>query len=78
MPKQTFLESPEDMAWIAELYEPTASSYACAILYGNEDWPDKIELYATNHHKCRPTIVMMSDSGQAYVHTFGKIPTTRK
>ena len=41
----TYLDTPEDMNWLAEETTALAAGYPIAILFGNEDWPTKIELY---------------------------------
>lgn len=53
----SFLETPEDMAWLAEVHTPLAKGHACAIIHGNEDAPSKVELFARNHYQCVPTVL---------------------
>jgi hypothetical protein len=77
----TFLETPEDMAWLADVHTPLARAYLCAILHGNEDAPNKVELFAANHYKCKPTVLAPNEEGNLKVvqwgrgprHTFGKL-----
>ena len=47
---QTFLDQPEDMAWIAmtHLKAHDIRSFGSAVIVGNEDCPAKIQLYASN------------------------------
>jgi hypothetical protein len=65
----TWLETPEDMAWLAEVHTPLAALYPYAILHGNEDCPTMVELYARNHHKCKPTVLAMDDAGDLQIIT---------
>lgn len=46
MPKQTFLTGREDMKWLRDVHlTKLGKSYKAAVIYGNEDWPDRIEVY---------------------------------
>lgn len=62
------------MAWLAETYYKAAKSYACAILYGNEDAPDKIELYARNHVACKPTVLQADVNSNLIIMQWGEKP----
>ena len=43
---RTFLNSPEDMAWLRDVHLPKLGpEYLSAAIYGNEDCPDQIECY---------------------------------
>ena len=39
-----FINSPEDMAWLADVFK-TPGAWGSAIITGNEDAPDSIELF---------------------------------
>jgi hypothetical protein len=44
--RQTFLSGDEDMTWLRDVHCPTLpAEYHSAILYGNEDSPERIEAY---------------------------------
>jgi hypothetical protein len=70
----TFLESKEDLKWLSDVHYKAAILYACAILHGNEDAPSKVELFARNHFKCKPTILEANDSGNLVVTSYGMKP----
>jgi hypothetical protein len=58
---QTFLETKDDMLWLKEVHEiDNAPEYACAILYGKEDYPDKVELFKENNIRCIPDVWVMN------------------
>jgi hypothetical protein len=57
------LDSREDMDWLAEVHTPLAKDYQCAFLHGNEDCPDRIELFKLNDCRCKPTILHLQDDG---------------
>ena len=57
--RELFLDTPEDLAWLAEVHCPIARGYPYAILYGNEDSPTKVELFADNRITCVPTVLEM-------------------
>jgi hypothetical protein len=45
-PGYSFLNTPEDMQWLREVHLPQLPpEYQSAILYGNEDSPDRVEVY---------------------------------
>jgi len=78
----TLLETKEDMEWLAEIVSDRGGpgnivkKYPCAIIHGNEDSPTKIELYAENHHKCKPTVLLPDEDGIFRVNTWGNgLPT---
>lgn len=58
---ETFLNSTEDLTWLHEVHNISTDGYVCAILYGNEDAPDKVELFTRDHYK--PTVYVADDDG---------------
>lgn len=69
----TFLENPVDMQWLSEVHYKAAYQYKCAIVYGNMDAPDKIELYARNNVDCKPTILQADAKGDLHVMQYGEL-----
>lgn len=67
-----FLETPEDMKWLAETHCAIAANYVCAILYGNADSPSKVELFSVNHYQYKSTILIPNKDGRLYVKQWGK------
>lgn len=60
---QLFIERPSDDAnWLMQVHKIPPDilvngryyPWVCAILYGNEDCPSKVELFRRNHYKCKP------------------------
>lgn len=45
----TFLNSPEDMKWLKDVHLPSLdpSRHKSAILHGNEDCPERIDVYVS-------------------------------
>jgi hypothetical protein len=44
--KIALLNTAEDMRWLRDVHLPKlASKYKSAVIKGNEDWPDSIEVY---------------------------------
>lgn len=44
--KETFINSDEDMTWLRDVHLPNLPhSYKSAVIFGNEDYPDQIEVY---------------------------------
>lgn len=53
-PKQTFLNSREDIKWLKETHLPkNAPKFKCAVLFGNEDCPSRVILMAGKHYKSK-------------------------
>jgi hypothetical protein len=69
-----FLETPEDMAWLVEMHCAVARNYACAILHGNEDSPNKIELFARNDVRCKPTVLEIDENLNLIIKSWGERP----
>lgn len=70
----TFIETAQDMAWLVEVHG-APSGYAVAVLHGNEDAPDKVELYARNHYECVPTVMVPDADGTLHVVSTGELPS---
>ena len=46
MARQTAIDTADDMRWLREVHLPRLpAKYKSAIIVGNEDWPDRIEVY---------------------------------
>lgn len=47
MARLTFLKTEEDKQWLVDVHLPTLdpASFECALLVGNEDAPEWIEIY---------------------------------
>lgn len=42
----TFMNAPDEMKWLRDVHLPGLSKkYKSAVVYGNEDWPDKVEVF---------------------------------
>ena len=55
----TFLETPNDLQWLRDTHLKNAIDlpiFTIAIIRGNEDCPESIELYVTNDYRCPPII----------------------
>lgn len=68
-----YFEAVEDMLWLSQVHN-APKGYACAILYGNEDSPTKIELFARNDYKCLPTVLTPDDIGEMVIAKYGESP----
>lgn len=61
--KQTLLQSAEDLEWLRDVHKVWVDACAVAILYGNEDCPERVELFAKDHYTRRPTVYVADESG---------------
>lgn len=75
--RQTILETVEDFEWLKDVHGIAVGDYACAILHGNEDSPNKIELYAVDNYKCRPTVYEPDANGKMVLKSYGRKPKAR-
>ena len=73
-----FLSDTESMQWLAEVHCPIAQGYCFAVLHGRYDDPDKVELYARNHYKCRPTVLESNEDRILVVIKWGEQPSRRR
>lgn len=48
--------SRKDFPWLREVHGIPTKGTVVAVLYGNEDSPDKVLLYSRNHIDCLPTV----------------------
>lgn len=46
MARQSFLDTPDDIEWLRDVHIPNLpANIRSAIVYGNEDAPDRVEVY---------------------------------
>ena len=44
--RETLISGDEDMRWLREVHWPELpANYHSAVIFGNEDWPERIEAY---------------------------------
>lgn len=63
---QTFLYRSEDLQWLRETHLPSLRHECVVILHGNEDCPERLDVYARNHCECEPTVYVLSEDGKGY------------
>lgn len=61
--KTIFLETKDDLNWLRDVHGVEISGCECAILYGNEDAPRKVETYTNNHGDCKPVTWIADETG---------------
>ncbi len=62
--RQTFLDSPDDMEWLASVHGVSVGGGVCALLLGNEDDPDRVHVYTANNVRRRPHQFQRNRHGQ--------------
>lgn len=60
------LSGQDDMYWLrdthhVDIYTPSARRAEVAVIHGNEDCPEKVELFTSNHVKAKPFRVYVLD-----------------
>lgn len=70
----TILDTKEDLEWLSEVHCKIANSYKIAIIHGNEDCPERIELYSKDRYSCKPTILVRNEEGSYVVVSWGRKP----
>lgn len=55
---ETFFDQPDDLVWLHDAHGVDIAGVACAILYGDEDAPDKIETFTVNDRRSIPTTLI--------------------
>jgi hypothetical protein len=59
-----YLDTTEDLKWLQDVHKiPNATDYKAALIYGNEDSPSKVELYARDHYQCPPAVFEPNQDG---------------
>ena len=69
-----FLNSAEDLTWLNEVHNVSTAGYVCAVLHGNEDAPDKVEVFARNHRNCNPIVYIADENGDLSLESYGEKP----
>jgi len=60
----TQLREPDELVWLQDVHGiPTDSKCAIAYLYGNEDAPEKVEVYAEDDYRCKPVVYRLNADG---------------
>jgi len=65
------LTEPEDLKWLNETHNVSTYGYKVAVLHGNEDYPTKVELFAKDHFRCKPTVYEPDEDGTLRLVKFG-------
>lgn len=74
----TPLNTYDDLLWLEDVHKiGMATQYAVAVIHGNEDSPTKVELFARNHYKCRPTVYTADETGVLRLTQLGQKPQPR-
>ena len=70
-------DAHDNMTWLTEVHLPIAAAgFECAILYGNEDSPERVELYARNHYQCQPVVAEYGEEADGLVVVqWGELPS---
>jgi hypothetical protein len=55
---ETWLYGKRDMQWLKEVHNIDTKNFTCAIVHGNLDAPEKIELYVINRFDRQPDLVI--------------------
>ena len=62
MMNETILENREDLEWLRDVHAVDIFKWSgrnqgravCAIIHGNEDCPERVELFDRNHYRAKP------------------------
>lgn len=77
--KITLINTAEDMGWLRDVHIPRlAGKYKSAVIHGNEDWPDKIEVYVKRDPDVTDVpVVYTKEDRDTDFRVAGKIPPRR-
>lgn len=68
--RTTQITTLEDIKWMLDVHFPhimnhfTFPQFVVAQLHGNEDSPEKIELFAQDHYRCKPWVYLPDENGK--------------
>ena len=71
----TMLDTKEDLKWLSEVHCKIANKYKIAVIHGNEDYPESIELYSKDDYSFQPTILVRDEEGRYVVVAWGRKTT---
>lgn len=57
------LKSREDLQWLQEVHGVDTTAAKVAIIYGNEDSPSKVQVYAEDDYRCTPVVWVSNEEG---------------
>lgn len=63
----SFLHTREDLKWLEDVHGIKTENFQAAIIYGNEDWPEKIECFLVNSCECTPNTYRLDAFGKAFL-----------
>ena len=72
----TFLESPEDIAWLHVVHGIDIENVAVAELYGSEDCPMRVLTYTRNDWREKPVTWLRDEHGTLVLATTEREVTT--
>lgn len=70
--RKQYLESEQCLKWLEEVHKVPALQFRCAIVH-DESCPTQIELYARNHHQCKPWVYLPDADGKMVLHKTGEM-----
>lgn len=59
----TVLQCDEDLRWLQDVYGIPTKGVEVAIIYGNEDAPDRVQTYLINDYQTEPRTYTNTASG---------------
>jgi hypothetical protein len=63
----TNLCTKADLDWLFEVHLPAhwdrRPRVKLAVVHGNQDWPDKAELFEQDHYRCKPLVFEANEFG---------------
>ena len=72
--RTSFLKTPQDLVWLRETQPATRPyTFACAIIEGNEDCPDRIILAERDHYQSIAVTLTRKRGADEYVASIGRL-----
>lgn len=62
----TVLDTREDLDWLTDVHGVETKDAVIAVLHGNEDCPEKVEVYAHDDYRTEPVVWIADEEGDLH------------
>lgn len=59
----TVLDDAEGLKWLTDTLGIPTEGYAVAVIFGNDDAPERVEVYPVNDYRSVPTVYVADEWG---------------
>ena len=63
--RYAILKSRSDLAWLHDVHGVDIKGVKLAVIHGNEDSPERVELFERDHYQCVPVVVRFLENAES-------------